>query len=65
MTKKERDKIRTAVANYMKSEGCGCCSDYGEHKRDKDELGKLLRIPKYKDKSGYDFRRFVSQKEKE
>ncbi len=50
--------IRTAVADYMRSEGCGCCGDYEGHKEHAAILGKLLNVPKYKDGSGYDFTKF-------
>jgi methionine aminopeptidase len=55
-------EIRSAVADYMHSEGCTCCRDYDEHQRHEAMLGKLLRVPKYKDGSGYDFKRFRSAK---
>ena len=50
--------IRTAVADYMKSEGCSCCQNMEAHRRNKATLAKLLRVPKYEDGSGYDFARF-------
>jgi len=53
-------QIREAVANYMSSEGCSCCEhrDHEEHKR---VLAKILNVPQYADKSGYDFHRFVRE----
>lgn len=54
--------IRTAVADYLSSEGCSCCSDYDAHMAHKNALGKLLRAPQYSDKSGYDFRKFKTKK---
>lgn len=47
-------EIRKAIANYMRSEGCGCCkgSDHEEHE---ETIAKLLNVPMYKDGSGYDF----------
>lgn len=54
----EIKEIRKAVANYMGSEGCSCCRDYEAHEKHAEVLGKLLKVPKYKDGSGYDFRRF-------
>lgn len=58
--RKPLDEIREAVANYMQSEGCSCCE--GEsHEADKERLAKLLRVPKYKDGSGYDFGKFESK----
>lgn len=58
MTREERNRLRRAVANYMQSEGCCCCSDYEQHQLDRGVLAKLLRVPMYKDGSGYDFTRY-------
>lgn len=55
-------KIRAAVANYMASEGCGCCEDVAVHEKHEEELAKILRVPKYKDGSGYNFSKFRSKK---
>ena len=53
-------KIRTALADYMVSEGCSCCE--GEsHGDDKEKLAKMLAVPQYDDGSGYDFYQFKSQ----
>jgi hypothetical protein len=49
--------IRRAVADYMHSEGCGCCTGL-KHQKHAAALAELLRVPKYKDGSGYDFARF-------
>ena len=53
-------KIRSAIADYMKSEGCSCCQDTDKHDKAKERLAKLLRVPKYKDGSGYDFGKYES-----
>jgi len=55
---KFRKQIRRAVANYMRSEGCSCRRNIEEHRKHKEELGKLLGVPEYGDKSGYDFFKF-------
>jgi hypothetical protein len=52
-----RKMMRTAVANYMASEGCSCCQG-ADHDAHKEALAKLLNVPKYKDGSGYDFSRY-------
>lgn len=52
--------IRKAVADYMYTEGCSCCRDIDGHKEAEKRLAKLLRVPKYKDGSGYDFTKFAS-----
>jgi hypothetical protein len=56
-----RAQIRQVVADYMHSEGCGCCSSERAHDEAKERLAKLLRVPKYSDSSGHDFTRFRSQ----
>jgi len=53
--------IRQAVADYMSSEGCSCCRGR-DHEQHAAALAKLLRVPKYKDRSGYDFARFRSDR---
>ncbi|MEK6879393.1 MAG: hypothetical protein AABY22_07295 [Nanoarchaeota archaeon] len=55
-------EIRTALADYIKSEGCSCCRNIDEHNIAEEKLGKLLKIPKFKDGSGYDFWKYVSKK---
>lgn len=53
-----RRALRVAIANYMNSEGCNCCQDYESHRIDRARIAKLLNVPRYSDKSGYNFRRF-------
>ena len=53
--------LRRAVADYMCSEGCGCCRDNEAHKEHKARIAKLLRVPRYKDRSGFNFPRFRSK----
>lgn len=50
-----RSKLRRAVADYIRSEGCDCCSDCEKHAEDKRRLAELLNVPLYDDASGYDF----------
>ena len=47
--------IRQAIADYMGSEGCSCCRNIGDHNASKGILGKLLNVPMFSDKSGYNF----------
>lgn len=54
-----KEKVRTAVANYMRSEGCSCCRDRDAHERHEAELAKLLDVPAYDDNSGFDFYQFA------
>lgn len=56
-------EIRRAIADYIQSEGCGCCQG-GDHDGHKAALAKLLRVPMYRDKSGYDFGRFKTKPRK-
>ena len=51
-------EIRNAVADYIGSEGCSCCRNSDKHDEAEARLGKLLRVPKYSDGSGYDFSKF-------
>jgi hypothetical protein len=62
VTKKELDELRNAFGDYVASEGCSCCQDEGEHKRALARIAKVLKIPKYKDGSGYDTFRFRSKR---
>lgn len=52
------DDLRQAVADYMGSEGCGCCGNYDAHQTHHERLGQLLLVPKRK---GYrDFAKYRS-----
>jgi len=51
------DKIRTAVADYISSEGCACCRG-SDHEKHQDIIGELLGIEKFDDDSGYDFYKY-------
>ena len=53
--------VRQAVADYMRTEGCSCCRDYEGHKINEARLGKLLKVKKYDDGSGYDFSKYRSK----
>ncbi len=55
-------RIREALADYMHAEGCSCCRDADGHRAAAARLANLLRVPRYKDGSGYDFPRFRSKK---
>ena len=59
----EIKQIRTALADYMYSEGCGCCRDREDHTANEKRLGELLDVPMYDDGSGYDFSQFRSDKQ--
>ena len=58
--RKLRAELRTAIANYMWSEGCCCCRDDEKHEEHKEALAKLLNVKKHDDDSGYDFSRYDS-----
>lgn len=62
MRKAHRDALRTAVADYMFSEGCSCCRDNEAHDENRATLGKLLGIRPEKDGNElwYDFSKFRS-----
>lgn len=55
-------KIRRAVADYIRSEGCSCCQNQPAHDEAGKRLGKLLKVKKYADGSGYDFHAYSSDK---
>lgn len=55
-------RIRQAVADYMRSEGCSCCQNIEQHKEAERILAGLLDVPIYSDGSGYDFNRFATDK---
>ena len=61
MTLEELKELRQAVADYMQSEGCSCCRNLEEHDKHKARLAKLLKVPLYSDKSGFNFNRFASK----
>ena len=44
MTKQERDDLRNAIADYMWSEGCGCCRNHEKHEENRKRLAALLQI---------------------
>ena len=58
--KKLRAELRTAVANYMRTEGCSCCRNIDGHDKAEEVLAKILNVPKYDDDSGYDFGKYES-----
>lgn len=60
--KKQLEEVRTAVADYISTEGCTCCQDYEGHKQAMNRLGEALNLPKYPDGSGYDIYQFRSKK---
>lgn len=37
--------VRTAVADYMYSEGCSCCRDMDAHPKHAKRLAELLGVP--------------------
>lgn len=54
--------VRQAVADYMGSEGCDCCSNIEKHREHKAKLASLLNVPKWKDGSGYCFKKFQQRR---
>lgn len=55
-------KIRKLISDYMYAEGCSCCRSDDLHTKTKKSIAKLLNVPMYSDKSGYDFSKFRSKK---
>lgn len=56
-----RAAVRQAVADYMRSEGCGCCRNVKDHEKNAAKLAELLRVRQYCDSSGFDFPHFASK----
>jgi hypothetical protein len=61
-TGSEKVAIRRALADYIASEGCSCCRSTERHEAAMKRLAKLLNIPMYADKSGYDYGRFETKR---
>lgn len=59
MTQKEQT-LRTALADYMRYAGCGCCGDRDKRVEAEKVLAGLLEVPMYEDGSGYQFYKFGS-----
>ena len=55
-----KKRIRQAVADYIKSEGCSCCQNIEAHEEAARILAGLLDVPMYDDASGYDFYQFAT-----
>jgi hypothetical protein len=53
--------IRQAVADYIATEGCSCCQDREGHEAAMKRLGKMLKMKKYDDGSGFDYSRYRSK----
>lgn len=47
--------IRKNVGELIMASGCSCCQNTEEWEKRKKILGYVLRFPKFKDGSGYDF----------
>lgn len=58
---KFRKQVRQAIADYMRSEGCSCCQNIKAHEEHTNILGKLLKVKKYDDGSGYNFSKYRSE----
>ena len=53
-----REKLRAAFADYKYSEARFCYSNIDRRQQAEEVIAKLLHVPMYKDKSGYDFYRY-------
>ncbi len=60
LTRAQKTALRRAIADYMQSEGCSCCSDYEAHEKHNHVLGELLGIRPLKERGDiyYDFTKF-------
>ena len=57
---KKLKEIRQALADYIQSEGCNCCRNEKPHNEALKILAKMLNVPMYDDKSGYNFNKFAT-----
>lgn len=48
-------RVRNALADYMRAEGCDCCREHNEHAEAAKRLATLLNVPAYDDGSGFNF----------
>ena len=55
-----KKRIRTAIADYIYSEGCSCCRADNHYEHGK-KLGLLLNVKKYEDGSGYAFNLYCTK----
>jgi hypothetical protein len=53
--------VRKAVADYMRNIGCSCCENTKKKEAAEKRIARLLNVPMYDDKSGYDFNRFQTE----
>lgn len=54
-------EIRQHLADYIVTEGCGCCSNHNKHREIRNKLGELLQVDKYEDDNeSYNFYKYKS-----
>lgn len=63
MNKDKEKIIRNEVAKLYVAAGCSCCRDDKAWEEASTKLAKLLRIPQFDDKSGYDFYKIAKKAE--
>jgi len=56
-----KKEVRELIANYMRSEGCSCCSDSEAHYINKKLLGELLDCGKYDGEDDYNFHQYATK----
>lgn len=60
--KKLLEKLRITFADYVTSEGCGCCKNNILNDKASLKLGKSLDAEMYKDNSGVNWNKYKSNK---
>ena len=60
MTEVDLAAIRTACADFLAQEGCGCCRG-DDYEATKARLCEMLGMQKYDDGSGYEYGLYKSQ----
>lgn len=51
--KVDMQKVRQAIADYMRTEGCSCCRDYDGHIQNRKKLALLLDVPEHPEEDDY------------
>jgi len=57
--------VRRAVADLIASAGCDCCRNHEKFENAEKRLARMLDVPMFDDKSGYDFYRFMTKRKED
>ncbi|MBK3666159.1 hypothetical protein JJE66_33680 [Bradyrhizobium diazoefficiens] len=59
MERKEREELRQLVSQLVAAGGCSCCRDDDAYFDAREKLGKILKVSKYSDGTGYNFYKYA------